>query len=255
MLYKKIIVSLLLAGAGWTAYNIGTEVPTTINIVDAARLPESAPKEVLTIDKADIPEVDSVAFVTEEIETEKQILNKEDSKEIDTSSDTLSKVFTVPFFSQFTDITSPKWKKVGCGIASLAMLIDFYKPGDVSVDTLLSEGIEAHAYTDAGWTHAGLIGLSKIYGLSGTSHDMAAKTMTAAFDELQGVLKEGPVMVSVHYTFDPNNPIPHLVVVNGVSDGMVYYNDPAEKAGGGSITISKFQSSWKKRYIQIHPVT
>jgi len=34
----------------------------------------------------------------------------------------------VPFYSQFVDISAPAWKKVGCGIASLAMIIDFYKP-------------------------------------------------------------------------------------------------------------------------------
>jgi len=57
--------------------------------------------------------------------------------------------------------------------------------------------------------------------------------------------------VSVHYTFKPTNPIPHLVIVTGVEDGKVYYNDPAEKSGNGSISIEQFQSAWKKRYIAI----
>lgn len=168
------------------------------------------------------------------------------------NKDESTAVFTVPFYSQFKDITKTEWKKVGCGIASLAMLIEFYEPGSVSVDTLLKEGISAGAYiSDAGWSHAGLINLSKKYGLSGGSNDMSGSTMEAAFTKLKTVLKEGPVMVSVHYTFDPKNPIPHLVVINGVSDGKVYYNDPAEKMGGGAISIKQFQSAWKKRYIQI----
>lgn len=164
-------------------------------------------------------------------------------------------VFTVPFFSQFTDISLPDWRKIGCGIASLAMLIDFYEPGEVTVDQLLVEGISADAYlSSAGWIHAGLIDLSKKYGLNGVSKDMSSLSMTDAFSELKKILAVGPVMVSVHYTFDPKNPIPHLVVVNGVRDGKVYYNDPAESAGGGSISISQFQTAWKKRYIEIRPV-
>lgn len=135
------------------------------------------------------------------------------------------------------------------------MLIEFYEPGSVNVDSLLQQGINAGAYTDDGWTHSGLIGLSKKYGLSGSSHDLAGSNMDTAFNKLKNVLKDGPVMVSVHYTFDPKNPIPHLVVVNGVSEDKVYYNDPSEKSGGGSISIKKFQSAWKKRYIEIRPIS
>lgn len=169
---------------------------------------------------------------------------------------TKTKVFTVPFYSQFTDISSAKWQKVGCGIASLAMLIEYYEPDSVSVDTLLTEGIAAGAFlADAGWTHSGLINLAKKYGLTGSSHDMAESSMATAFTKLEAVLKEGPVMVSVHYTFDPQNPIPHLVVLSGIRNGQVYYNDPAEKTAGGSLSISKFQKAWKKRYIEIRSVS
>lgn len=163
-------------------------------------------------------------------------------------------VFTVPFFSQFTDITPVEWKKVGCGIASLAMLVDFYKPGSASVDELLQDGIASGAYlSNAGWTHAGLINIAKQFGLRGESRSLADLSMTDAFDKLATVVSDGPVMVSVHYTFEPTNPIPHLVVVNGVRDGKVFYNDPAEVSGGGSLSIDKFKSAWKKRYISIRP--
>lgn len=159
----------------------------------------------------------------------------------------------VPFYSQFTDISRPEWRKVGCGIASLAMVIDYYTD-DVSVDTLLEAGIARNAYLDnAGWIHAGLINLANDHGLSGTSVALAGMSKAAAFTKLEEVLAEGPVMVSVHYTFEPTNPIPHLVVVNEVRDGLVYYNDPAEASGGGSLTIQKFLSAWKQRYIEIRP--
>jgi Papain-like cysteine protease AvrRpt2 len=135
------------------------------------------------------------------------------------------------------------------------MLVDFYTPDTVSADTLLEEGIAANAYlSSAGWKHQGLISLTAKYGLTGSSKDLSTLTMEKAFVALETVLKKGPVMASVHYTFDPKNIIPHLVVITGVANGLVHYNDPAEKAGGGTLSIAKFQSAWKKRYIEIHPV-
>lgn len=165
-------------------------------------------------------------------------------------------VFTVPFYSQFSDISAVSWQKVGCGIASLAMLIDFYSEEKfISVDDLLDRGVSAGAYLDsAGWIHSGLIGLSRAYGLDGESQSLAGLSMSEAFARLETAVAEGPVMVSVHYTFEPTNPIPHLVVVNGIRDGKVYYNDPAEVSGGNALSIEKFQRAWKKRYIEIRPV-
>lgn len=164
------------------------------------------------------------------------------------------KVFSVPFYSQLTDITAPNWKKIGCGIASLAMLIEFYEPGSVSVDTLLEEGIAANAYLDsAGWTYVGLIGVSKKYGLGGQSYDLGGASMDSAFSALTKALDDGPVIVSVHYTFKPTNPIPHLVIANGVKDGRFFYNDPAADSGDQSISVEQFKSAWKKRYIEIRP--
>ena len=164
-------------------------------------------------------------------------------------------VFTVPFYSQFADISSPKWQKVGCGITGLAMLIDYYKPA-VSVDTLLQQGLAANAYlSNAGWTYAGLIKVAERYGVTGQSFDFGGASMDTAFTKLSQALHDGPVMVSVHYTFDPKNPIPHLVIANGIKDGKLYYNDPAAKSGAGSIPISTFQKAWKKRYITFWPTT
>lgn len=180
----------------------------------------------------------------------------EDQEEADEPSQQASEpeqVRQVPFYSQFKDVTPASWKKLSCGIASLAMLIDFYGSA-ISVDTLLEEGIASGAYIkNAGWSHAGLIGLAQKHGLGGRTVGLAHLSMAQAFDQLTQALDEGPVMASVHYTFDPSNPIPHLVVVNGVSDGLVYYNDPAETAGGGTVSVEQFQSAWKKRFIEIRP--
>ena len=259
LLHKKIIVLGILLGTG-------SLVHSSLHIPHASLLVTEAAEGSMVHRTILIGTSSSPVLVEEQILKSEQLLAKAEVKEIKKktpkastkkSAKAFSKVFSVPFYSQFTDITSPTWKKSGCGVTSLAMLIDFYKPGTVKLNTLLKEGINAGAYIESagGWTYAGLIGISKKYGLGGKAYDMKDSSMETAFGELTSALKKGPVMASVHYTFDPKNPIPHLVVINGVKDGMVYYNDPAEKAGAGSISISKFQKSWKKRYIEIRPLS
>ncbi|MCR4275882.1 MAG: C39 family peptidase [Candidatus Parcubacteria bacterium] len=170
------------------------------------------------------------------------------------TSATSSALTSVPFFSQFRDIDSPKWQKVGCGIASLAMIIDFYKPNAVSANALLKQGIAAGAYNyDAGWIYAGLIGLSRHYGLDGAYYNLTSLDSEAAYAALSQHLKSGPVIASVHYKFDPKSTIPHLVVLNGIQGDRIYYNDPAAKSGELSISKEAFLKAWKKKIIDIRP--
>ncbi|MEK7602362.1 MAG: cysteine peptidase family C39 domain-containing protein [Patescibacteria group bacterium] len=161
---------------------------------------------------------------------------------------------SVPFYSQFKDITSTKWQKVGCGIASLAMVIDYYKPA-VPVNTLLTEAVGLGAYSNAGWTYAGLIATSKKHGMQGIAYDLSSSDMKSAYAQFSKKLDGGPVIASVHYKFDPKSTVPHLVVINKIKDGVVYYNDPAAKNGGKTISVTDFQKAWKKRYIVIRPET
>lgn len=160
----------------------------------------------------------------------------------------------VPFYSQFRDIQSPEWKKVGCGVTSLAMLIDFYTGEDVSVDALLARGVAAGAYLpSAGWTYQGLIDLGRRYDLGGESYDLAGLGSAAAFAKFESLLADGPIIASVHYKFEPTNPIPHLVVVTSQDGDVLRYNDPAEASGGGEISVADFTAAWKKRFIVIRP--
>lgn len=188
------------------------------------------------------------------ISQDSQVVSQYSEAESKFTPDDVSRMSrTVPFYSQFTDISDPNWKKIGCGIASLAMIIDYY--GDsIAVDTLLQEGIAADAYLEnVGWTYAGLIGVSHKYGLDGVSYDLAGESMESAFAAFKNAVAEGPVIASVYYTFTPGHPIPHLVVVNDINDNTVHYNDPAEPNGSGTISISNFQAAWKKRYIAFWP--
>ncbi len=160
----------------------------------------------------------------------------------------------VPFVSQLTDIKAQEWKKIGCGVASLAMIIDYYEPGTVLVNTLLKEGIAQGAYLkNAGWTYAGLIKLSRKYGLDGKSYDLGTLSKASAFAKFKESLSKGPVIASVFYKFDPKSPIPHLVVINRLVDGVIYYNDPAAKSADKQISVADFQKGWKQRFIVIRP--
>jgi ABC-type bacteriocin/lantibiotic exporter with double-glycine peptidase domain len=165
-----------------------------------------------------------------------------------------STIPVVPFYSQFVDIASAKWKKVGCGITSLAMVIAYYKPDVASVETLLKEGIALGAFdAQAGWSHQGLIHVSQKYGMDGESYNLGGKSSAVALAKFMGYLKDGPVIASIHYKFDPKNPIPHLVVVNAIEDGIVYYNDPAAKEGAKTISLAQFTRSWKQKFIVVRP--
>ncbi|HEY4486544.1 MAG TPA: C39 family peptidase [Candidatus Paceibacterota bacterium] len=161
----------------------------------------------------------------------------------------------VPFYSQFRDITAPEWQKLGCGVADLAMIIEYYKPGVVSVNTLLQEGIAEGAFQNgAGWIHKDLVLLARPYDLDGTTYDFSEVDTNTAFAQFKTALKDGPVIASVHYKLDPQNPIPHLVVINGIQGDTIYYNDPAEESGGIAISAEDFLKAWKKRFIVVRPL-
>ncbi len=285
LLYRFLLVTLLISSIGILygiaiAAQVPEIVPVVVNEVESPPIRREVRLVIVPSEQPQVPDeviasdVENINYDKELVKVgiaEKESASKEKPKPVEIKTDDSSveitpkipvipevsaKVFRVPFYSQFNDISTPSWQKVGCGIASLAMLISYYEKKPVSVDALLEEGISAGAYLDSdGWIHSGLIKLSQAYGLTGKSHSVADLGMDDAFAKLVSELKEGPVMASVHYTFEPNNPIPHLVVLNGVSDGKVFYNDPAESGGGHSLSVEKFEKGWKKRYIAIRPVS
>jgi len=160
----------------------------------------------------------------------------------------------VPFYSQLQDIQASEWKKKACGVVSLAMVIEFYKPDAVSVNKLLEQAIASGAYLqNAGWKHKELALLAEKYGLEGKSYDLSSSDKVTAFTQLKNYLKDGPVIASIYYKFDPKSTIPHLVVINGIDGDTVYYNDPAGHAAGEKISAANFLKGWKKRFIVVRP--
>lgn len=161
--------------------------------------------------------------------------------------------YNVPFFSQFSDIYTTDWQKKGCGVAALAMLINFHKPSATSAMQLLQEGINAGAYQiNAGWKHKALAELAEEYGLRGKSYDFAKLDDLTAFEEFKKHLKAGPMIVSIHNKFDPRATLGHLVVATGFENGFIFYNDPAGTPGEKKILIEDFLAGWKRRFITVN---
>lgn len=161
--------------------------------------------------------------------------------------------YEVPLHYQISEIKSIDWKQKGCGVASLAMLVDFYKPDDTaSVQTLLEQGLRAGAFQKGvGWTHQGLANLAKKYGLVGTTYTLAGMKNGDAFPQFEKLLGDGPVIASIHRNFDPKNSAGHLVVVTGFDKDFIYYNDPGKHEGKRKVAISDFLKGWKKSFIVV----
>lgn len=167
---------------------------------------------------------------------------------------TVPEIPNVPFYSQFADIQSANWQKKACGVTSLAMLIDYYKPNSVTPQKMLTQGLNSGAYvTNAGWSHQGLANLVSKYGLVGKTYDLSKLNSKIALEQFKDILKDGPVMASIYYKFDPKSTIPHLVVIVGIDGDTVYYNDPSAKGGDKEISITNFMKGWKKRLIVVRP--
>ena len=174
---------------------------------------------------------------------------------IPSSSDIVIRYADVPIYSQFKDIKNSRWQKEGCGIASLAMVIDFYKPNTISVAELLNQAINTGAYLkNIGWKHKELSALAGTYGLAEKSYDLGKLSNATAFAQFLDFLKTGPVVVSIHNKFDPKATLGHIVVVTGFENNFIYYNDPAETADK-KISVKDFLNGWKKRFIIVREKT
>lgn len=162
--------------------------------------------------------------------------------------------YDVPLYSQISDITSVAWQQKGCGVADVAMIVEFYKPKTTSVQKVLEEGLAGGAYVkNVGWSHAGLAALAVKHGLVGKTIDFSPLGKETAFSQFKDVLKEGPMIASIHRGFDPNSPYGHLIVVTGLDENLVYFNDPGKRDGKRSVSIADFMKGWKKRLIVIRP--
>ena len=176
---------------------------------------------------------------------------------------------TVPFSSQYTDVGYHEWRARGCGIASLHMVMAYWHGFNAGsqlpvLDRLLERGRAIGAYRESiGWTHAGLVQLAREFGYDGFNADFAPKSPTPkspaeAWAELLAELERGPVLASVYAGLDPSRGGGHIVVVTGVRDGLVLFNDPEEmsaREGQRILSLGNFLRAFKLRFIVVRPRT
>lgn len=173
----------------------------------------------------------------------------------------------IPFISQYSDLNDPTWKWRGCGVAALAMIMEYWHLRDaqnqtVSIEELLKTGLELNAYREGiGWTHRGLVEIAQRYGYEAFNADYAPqsptpKSLEETWQELTQELERGPVMASVYAGLDPARGGGHIVVITGITNGEVAFNDPeasTEQEGRKNIPIKKFLAGFKQRYIIVRP--
>ncbi|MFA6257927.1 MAG: C39 family peptidase [Candidatus Paceibacterota bacterium] len=160
--------------------------------------------------------------------------------------------YSVPLYSQISDISSVAWQQKGCGVADVAMIVEFYKPNTTSVQKVLEQALKGGAYVkNVGWSHQGLASLAVKYGLVGKTVDLSKFKNETALSQFKNTVKEGPVIASIRRGFNPKSPFGHLIVVTGFDDKLVYYNDPGKRDGIRTVPISDFMKGWKKRLIVI----
>jgi len=166
----------------------------------------------------------------------------------------MKKIIEVPHFGQFYNIEDDKWQGRSCGIASLAMVLDYYGV-KVDLNELIEKALVLGGYVEGvGWKHQVIVDLAKEYGFkSERTEDDKVENLVAALN------KNEPVVVSIHKSFDPENG-GHLAVLCGYfatdEEGVegFYVNDPIGpqyKHKYQLIELEKFMDCWKKRAIYI----
>ncbi|MFZ2072650.1 MAG: C39 family peptidase [Minisyncoccia bacterium] len=163
--------------------------------------------------------------------------------------------YNVPLYSQIADISSVEWKQKGCGVADVAMIVNFYKPQTTTVQKVLEQGISSGAYQkNVGWKHDGLAALAKKYDLKGKVNDFSQLEKKTALNQFKDVIKEGPAIASIHRGFDPKSSFGHLIVITGFDETFVFYNDPGKHDGIRKVLITDFMKGWKRKLIVIRPL-
>ena len=159
-------------------------------------------------------------------------------------------------YSQFLDVTKKGWKIRACGVASLAMVLDYYGNKKTSIDELIDHGISIGAHNkEVGWIHSGIVNIANHKGFIGERHDWANIDKEIAFQKMDSLLSDGPVIASIHKNFNPKLS-GHLVVVKTKNRTHVSILDPIARKREHierDVPVEVFLAGWKQRVIMVRP--
>jgi len=128
---------------------------------------------------------------------------------------------SVPYYSQFIDISDSFWMIRACGAATLKMVAEYHEVTTPDLVTLCNEAKERNGYhMTNGWVHDYLVTKAKEFGL-----EAYRKEGITSFEEIKETLLQGtPVIVSVEKRVLEQARF-HLIVLVGYEDGMIFYHE------------------------------
>jgi len=167
-----------------------------------------------------------------------------------------NKILTVPFYSQYVDISDPYWIIRSCGITCVKMALDYFGAKTPALGDLIKEAVEMGAYGDSGWYHDGLVAVAEKYGAEAyRKEDMDNKS---GYLELRNAIAEGGVaIVSVVQRLLGRKKYHQVLLIGYREDenGLrgFYYHDPAssdhEQGRGLYVSLDVFKVYWRNKAI------
>ena len=172
---------------------------------------------------------------------------------------------SVPYYSQYLDVTDPMWQTRACGVACLKMLLEAKGEHPPSLDEMIAQGCSIGAHGEWGWKHDGLIALARQYGAK-LSRNEWRKSESKSPEELneEGIkfllselIAKRPVLVSAIKKFEEDDKF-HMVVLTGFEErdgaviGFYYHDSDTTKRGEGEnlfVPIDIFRTKWRRMAI------
>lgn len=176
---------------------------------------------------------------------------------------------SVPYHSQFDEITLPEWKEKGCAITCLKMCLDFAHPNEIpSIDDLIKEGELIGGYLEnVGWKHEAIVRLAHNYGVPAYPEEFRSIKVdinSKSFSE--NILEKDLIdkgIQRIRDSIDRKVPVivsmatksgSHQVIVVGYEDNLgsttgFFINDPDNRSSeknGVFVPISEFLNNWRK---------
>jgi hypothetical protein len=161
---------------------------------------------------------------------------------------------SVPYYSQYLDVTDPFWMLRACGATCLKMVAEFHGVVMPEILALCNEARERGGYDMTnGWVHDYIVTKAKELGLHAERKEGLVTT-----EEVVAALDAGnPVIVSVEKRVLEQTRF-HMVVVVGYSDGEFMYHEPEstdrERGALRSCSTDIFSQYWRGKAIFIRKV-
>ncbi len=170
-----------------------------------------------------------------------------------TDDKALSRKLSVPYYSQFLDLTDPFWMLRACGAASLKMVAEFEGAKVQDILSLCQEAKDRGGYDmENGWIHDYMVSKAKELGLDAYRREGLTDTK-----ELVAHLDAGhPVIVSVEKRVLEQKRF-HLLVLLGVEglngEEVFWYHEPEstnkEKGQYRKVDHKTFMDYWRGKAI------